>query len=110
MVEGKGFKAPFPPNANDLAVPPLHQAAPDGIPHPPASTNLHPTPPLPSEKITYATHASSRGSFVNPPPGAPLRAARRGMPRLHGGRSGTRCDGLGPCGEAGWVQRGRVVC
>jgi hypothetical protein len=44
MVEGKGFEAPPPRNPNDLAVPPLHQAAPDGIPRPPASTAGYPTP------------------------------------------------------------------
>ena len=43
-VEGKGFEAPPPPKPNDLAVPPLHQAAPDGIPRPPASTAGYPTP------------------------------------------------------------------
>jgi hypothetical protein len=44
MVEGKGFVTPEPPSSSDLATPSLPQAAPSGIPRPPASTVSDPTP------------------------------------------------------------------
>jgi hypothetical protein len=44
MVEGKGFVRPEPPSSSDLSTPSLPQAAPSGIPRPPASTVPDPTP------------------------------------------------------------------
>jgi len=38
VVEGKGFEAPEPPSSSNLVPPPPPQAAPSGIPCPPAST------------------------------------------------------------------------
>lgn len=44
VVEGKGFVTPDPLSGSDLSAPSLPQAAPGGIPRPPASTTQHPTP------------------------------------------------------------------
>jgi hypothetical protein len=45
MVEGKGFNIPSTLNPNELASPPLNEAAQSGTPRPPASTA--PAPSLP---------------------------------------------------------------
>jgi hypothetical protein len=91
VVEAKGFVTPDPPSTSDLATPPLPQAAPRGIPRPPASIAPYPASSPdrpPSSSGPEALNPASKGK--GKVPRAPTKPTARVRLRAGGNMNALR--------------------